>query len=102
MVCQSSRMMLNASLNTLEISVGSEIITHILESKLPKSTLDKWETTLERDEFPKSDVKCMNFYIKAQFARQNVNGRKRLNQRRAKSSHLLRENVILCQIKHSC
>jgi len=44
-----------ASLNTLGVSVGSEMIVHILESKLPKGTLDKWETTLERDEFPKPD-----------------------------------------------
>jgi len=41
-----------ASLNTLGVSVGSEMIVHILESKLPKGTLDKWETTLERDESP--------------------------------------------------
>lgn len=31
------------------------MIVHILESKLPKITLEKWETSLERDEFPKLD-----------------------------------------------
>lgn len=41
-----------ASLNALEVSVGSEIIVHLLESKLPKVTLEKWEASLERNEFP--------------------------------------------------
>lgn len=41
-----------ASLNALGVSVGSEMIIHILESKLPKNTLEKWESTLDRDEFP--------------------------------------------------
>jgi len=42
-----------ASLSVLGISVGPEMIVHILESKLPKTTLDKWETSLDRDEFPR-------------------------------------------------
>jgi len=42
-----------ASLNAL--SVTPEIIVYILESKLPRITLERWETTLERDEFPKLD-----------------------------------------------
>lgn len=41
-----------ASLNTLGISVGQEMIVHILEGKMPKQTLEKWEATLERDEVP--------------------------------------------------
>lgn len=41
-----------ASLGTLGISVGSEMMVHILESKLPKRTLEKWEATLKRDEIP--------------------------------------------------
>ncbi|XP_067208501.1 uncharacterized protein [Linepithema humile] len=44
-----------AALSTLGVAVGPEMIVHILESKLPKITLEKWETTLERDEFPKPD-----------------------------------------------
>jgi hypothetical protein len=44
-----------ASLKTLGVNVGSEIIVHILESKLPKSTTERWEATLERDEFPTID-----------------------------------------------
>lgn len=44
-----------ASLNTLGVTVSPEMIVHVIESKLPKNTLDKWETTLERDEFPKPE-----------------------------------------------
>jgi len=44
-----------ASLSALGVSVGLEMIVHILESKLPKSTLDKWEASLDRDEFPGLD-----------------------------------------------
>src|SRR5436190_8224498 len=44
-----------ASLNSLGVSIGPEMIVHILESKLPKFTLEKWEATLERDEFPTPD-----------------------------------------------
>ncbi|XP_011858961.1 PREDICTED: uncharacterized protein LOC105556474, partial [Vollenhovia emeryi] len=44
-----------ASLNSLGISVGHEMIVHLLETKLPRITLEKWEATLERDEFPELD-----------------------------------------------
>ncbi|XP_070518858.1 uncharacterized protein [Cardiocondyla obscurior] len=44
-----------ASLNALGISVGSEMVVNILESKLPRTILDKWETSLERDQFPSLD-----------------------------------------------
>ncbi|KYQ46897.1 hypothetical protein ALC60_14096 [Trachymyrmex zeteki] len=44
-----------ASLSALGVSVRSEIMVHILESKLPKSVLERWETTLERDDFSKID-----------------------------------------------
>ncbi|XP_011689978.1 PREDICTED: uncharacterized protein LOC105451309 [Wasmannia auropunctata] len=44
-----------ASLNTLGVSAGSEMLVHFMESKLPKVTLEKWDITLERDEFPKPD-----------------------------------------------
>jgi len=42
-----------ASLVTLGVSVGQEMIVHILETKMPKGTLDKWEASLARDAFPK-------------------------------------------------
>jgi len=41
-----------ASLNSLGVTVGPEMIVHIIEGKMPKSTLDKWEVTLEKDKFP--------------------------------------------------
>lgn len=44
-----------AALNALGVSVGSEIMVHVLETKLPKSLIEKWETTLERDNFPRID-----------------------------------------------
>jgi len=44
-----------ASLNTLGVSLTPELIVHVLESKLPRSTLEKWESTLNRDEYPKVD-----------------------------------------------
>lgn len=44
-----------ASLSALGVSVGSEMIVYILEGKLPKVTLGKWEASLERDEFPQID-----------------------------------------------
>lgn len=44
-----------ASLGALGVSIGSEMIVHLLEGKLPKSTLEKWEVSLARDEFPKLD-----------------------------------------------
>jgi len=44
-----------AALNTLGVSVGQEMIVHILETKLPKITLEKWEITLDRDSFPSAD-----------------------------------------------
>jgi hypothetical protein len=44
-----------ASLNALGVTVPSEILVNLLESKLPRITAEKWEETLERDEFPKID-----------------------------------------------
>jgi len=40
---------------TLGVSVGQEMILHILETKLLRSTLDKWEASLTRDAFPRLD-----------------------------------------------
>lgn len=42
-------------LNSLGVSVGPEMSVYLLENKLPKTTLEKWEATLERDDFPKLD-----------------------------------------------
>lgn len=42
-----------AALNNLGVTVGSEIIVHLLENKLPKATLEKWETIQKKDQFPK-------------------------------------------------
>ncbi|KYN16906.1 hypothetical protein ALC57_10816 [Trachymyrmex cornetzi] len=42
-----------AALNTLGVTVGQEMIVYLIESKLPKITLDKWQVTLVRDIFPK-------------------------------------------------
>lgn len=44
-----------ASLAALGVSVGSEILVNLLESKLPKNTAERWEESLSRDEFPKID-----------------------------------------------
>lgn len=44
-----------ASLAALGVNLTPEIVVHVLETKLPRNTLEKWETTLERDEFPKLD-----------------------------------------------
>ncbi|XP_018360522.1 PREDICTED: uncharacterized protein LOC108759538 [Trachymyrmex cornetzi] len=44
-----------ALLKGLGVTVGPEMTVHLLESKLPRSAMDKWEATLVRDEFPKPD-----------------------------------------------
>ncbi|XP_018300724.1 uncharacterized protein [Mycetomoellerius zeteki] len=38
---------------TLGVTIGQEMIVYLIESKLPKATLDKWQATLVRDTFPK-------------------------------------------------
>lgn len=40
------------ALNSLGVKVSSEMMVNILEGKLHKNTLEKWEETLERDRFP--------------------------------------------------
>lgn len=52
-----------ASLSSLGVMIGEEMVVHILENKLPKSTLEKWESTLDRDEFPKLE-KMFEFLYK--------------------------------------
>lgn len=44
-----------ASLDSLGVSFGPEVAVCVLESKLPKTTLEKWEASLERGEFPALD-----------------------------------------------
>lgn len=44
-----------ASLTAVGVSVSPQMIIHLLETKLPKITLEKWEATLKRDEFSKLD-----------------------------------------------
>lgn len=44
-----------ASLSALGVSVGSAMIVHLLESKLPKSAIDRWDTMIGRDELPSTD-----------------------------------------------
>jgi len=58
-------------IKTLGITVGLEIIVlsnHLVESKLPRATIDKWEATLKRDEFPQSDQIYKFIYKTAVFA----------------------------------
>lgn len=40
------------ALKSLDVNIPSEILVHILEEKLNRNTLEKWEETLERDIFP--------------------------------------------------
>lgn len=51
-----------ASLTTLSVTVGLEMIVYLMESKLPRSALDKWQVTLQRDEFPKPGQLYEFFY----------------------------------------
>ncbi|EZA62854.1 hypothetical protein X777_01171 [Ooceraea biroi] len=44
-----------ASLAALGVNVGSEILVNLLENKLPRRVAEKWEKTLDRDEFLKID-----------------------------------------------
>ncbi|XP_011155692.1 uncharacterized protein LOC105193065 [Solenopsis invicta] len=44
-----------AALNALGISITPEVVVHVLRSKLPKATLEKWEATLEMNECPGLD-----------------------------------------------
>lgn len=45
-----------ASLQALGVNVSCEMVVHIIETKLPRVTLDKWEASLVRDEFPSLDL----------------------------------------------
>lgn len=54
----------DASLKSLGVSVYPEMIVHLLESKLPKSTAERWDATIERDEVPSLD-KIYEFLYKS-------------------------------------
>ncbi|XP_043474407.1 uncharacterized protein LOC122506352 [Leptopilina heterotoma] len=43
------------SLMSLGVNISEEILVQNIEEKLHKSTLDKWDETLKRNEFPKLD-----------------------------------------------
>lgn len=45
-----------SSLKALGVSVGQEMIVHIIETKMPRKSIEKWEASLERDEFPSLDT----------------------------------------------
>ncbi|XP_066585041.1 uncharacterized protein [Prorops nasuta] len=65
-----------ASLKTLGVDINSEIIVHILENKLPKNTLERWEQTLSRDEFPTADLMYEFLYRTAVCASKRERARK--------------------------
>ncbi|XP_066600988.1 uncharacterized protein [Prorops nasuta] len=44
-----------ASLLTLGVNVTPEMAVHIIETKLPKSVFNSWETSLSREEYPSLD-----------------------------------------------
>ncbi|XP_011169716.1 uncharacterized protein LOC105202752 [Solenopsis invicta] len=44
-----------AALTALGVSVSSEMLLNLLESKMPKKTAEKWEETLSRDDYPNID-----------------------------------------------
>ena len=44
------------SLESLDVKINPEIIVTLIEEKLHKNTLEKWEETIKRGEFPKLDT----------------------------------------------
>lgn len=95
------------SLNALNVSVGPEAIVYLLESKLPKGTLERWENTLERDEFPSLDHMYEFLYKSAVCAskreRSKVNETERnpseIPQKRKRSSS---NRAFLSNTSHNC
>ncbi|XP_039315361.1 uncharacterized protein LOC105205344 [Solenopsis invicta] len=51
-----------AALKSLGVTVGSEMVVYLLESKLPRHTMDKWEALIEKDEFPTLEQMCDFLY----------------------------------------
>jgi len=62
-------------ISVLGVIFGSEIMVSILESKLPKSALERWETTLDRDIFPK--LIYTNFCTNPRYVQENEKSRNR-------------------------
>lgn len=97
-----------ASLNSLGVSVGSEMTIHILETKLPKSTLERWETSFERDEFPSLDIMYEFFYKSAVCASKRDRSKltdleKNTNECfDKKETHSLVHRALLLNTSHNC
>ncbi|XP_066585911.1 uncharacterized protein [Prorops nasuta] len=51
-----------ASLEYLGVRVAPEIAVHLLESKLPRSAMNQWESGLSREEFPDIDKMYESVY----------------------------------------
>lgn len=75
-----------ASLSALNVSIGSEAVVYLLESKLPKGTLEWWENTLERDEFPSLDHMYEFLYKSAVCASKRE--RSKVNEKEGNSSEI--------------
>lgn len=50
------------TLNSLGVSVPSEMLVHLVESKLHRKTAEKWEESLEREEIPTIEKMCDFLY----------------------------------------
>lgn len=48
-----------SSLACLKVTVGSEMLAQILESKLPRKIADKWDESVPADEVPQFDKLCV-------------------------------------------
>lgn len=44
-----------ASLNALGVNITPELVVHLIESKLSKYTANRWEATINREQFPTPD-----------------------------------------------
>ncbi|KYN03400.1 hypothetical protein ALC62_05792 [Cyphomyrmex costatus] len=75
-----------ASLKALGVSVTPEIIVHILESKLPKTAIDRWEANLDRNEFPEPD-QIYEFLYKSAMRASNANDQRSQIQRKRQVNH---------------
>ncbi|KYN50271.1 hypothetical protein ALC62_08582, partial [Cyphomyrmex costatus] len=60
-----------ASLATMNVSVGPEMVVYLLESKLSKQTLNKWESSLEKGIDSVIQVRSLTFrtFISHEFVR---------------------------------
>ena len=104
-----------ASLNSLGVTIGCEMIVHIIESKMPKSALEKWEATLGRDEFPKPE-QLYEFLYKTAISVSRREKTKFSDFEKGKNEPLIKKtrkipsikafvtgissNCIICKVKH--